>query len=186
MIFILHAGHEDFVNYVGARSIGPAVRFDVWTSIANTVYQSNDFSRRKRAQRRDMRKYQTEHGVALVTWLWSSFRNLIRDSEHGASITTKSYYSVGLSRRLLLGSRSPRRDEKRFLPKSIPRQNGASYPLDGEKREEEKGDPRWPASLLNTCLCTPAANKWAHDVLGNFSGSVKLGREDGKLIWRLS
>lgn len=72
-------------------------------------------------------------------------------------------------------------------PKSIPRQNGAGYPLGGEKgggREGErgKGDGRL-SSPLNTCLrITPAANKWAHDVSGNFSVPVRLGREDGKLI----
>lgn len=50
--------------------------------------------------------------------------------------------------------------------------------------EEEKGirDGQL-SSLLNTCLrITPAANKWAHDVSGNFSGPVSLRREDGKLI----
>lgn len=70
--------------------------------------------------------------------LWSSFRNFIRDSEHGASVTTESYYPLGLSRGLLLGSRSSRCDEKRFLPKSIPRQNGASYPLGGEEEKDEE------------------------------------------------
>jgi len=97
-----------------------------------------------------MREYQTEHDVALVTW--SSFRNFIRDFEHGTSITTESYYSLGLSCGLLLGSRSPRRDEKRFLPKSIPRQNGAGYPLSGEKEDEEevKGGSGMAGSLVSS------------------------------------
>lgn len=53
-----------------------------------------------------------------------------------------------------------------------------------EEEEEEKGisDGQLP-SLLNTCLrITPAANKWAHDVSGNFSGPVRLGRKDGRLF----
>lgn len=150
-------------------------------------HQFNYFSCRKCAKTVHRKgRYQAGHDVTLVMWLWSSFRNLIRDSEHGASVTTESYYPLGLSRGLLLGSRSPHRDEKRFLPKSIPRQNGAGYPFGKEKEEKEKGIRERDgglSSLLNTCLrIMPAANKWAHDVSGNFSGPVRLGREDGKLI----
>ncbi|KAL0112377.1 hypothetical protein PUN28_012011 [Cardiocondyla obscurior] len=59
----------------------------------------------------------------------SSFRNLIRDPEHGVSITSESYYSAGLSRGLLLGSRS-----------LIPQQNGAVIRFEeGEEKEVRDG-----------------------------------------------
>lgn len=142
------------------------------------------------ARGRDTRKYQTEHGVALLV----TVAVVQLPESHPGLRTWRKYHDQKLllgrliSQALTRVTFAPRRDEKRFLPKSIPRQNGAGYPPGGEKRGRGGGkrDPRWPASLLNTCLCMPAANKWAHDGSGNFSGSVKLGREDGKLIWRLS
>jgi len=99
-----------------------------------------------------MGMYQTGHRVALVIVVvvqlpksHSGTPNMVQVSRPKA-ITRSAYLADSYSGHV-------RRDEKRFLPKSVLRQNGASYPLGEEEKEERKGirDGR-PSSLLNTCL----------------------------------
>jgi len=148
-----------FINYVGARSIEQAVHSDVQTLIVDAAYHEQTsaqpgwiFSCRKRARTRHgnvpdgTRGCTSNSGCGPASEVSFGTPNMVQVSRPKA-ITRSAYLADSYSGHV-------RRDEKRFLPKSILRQNGASYPLGGEEEKKERKGIRdgRPSSLLNTCL----------------------------------
>lgn len=100
--------------------------------------------------------------------------------ERGASVTSESHYPLGLSRGLLLGSRSSRATKSASYRKVFGTRNGASYPLGGggEGIEREIDNSR---AFLVSRTRAPAyvcRNKWAYNVSDHFSHTEPAGDEE--------